>query len=158
MYHSSTFKTVPDKPGIYALYDGFRGNKCVYVGKSGKLKTRIRDHLILRISTVTSGTSGASINVENLTRLKWWTNDCFEDADYLDAAETLAFKFLNPVLSSRGGRLKSGKKFLKDSEFVDEVSGILENPGGEIELLSYSKLYEKVIDMEERLSALENRD
>ena len=98
MYDTRSFSKVPEKPGIYALYDGFLGNKCVYVGKSGNIKNRIRDHLILRISTVTAGFTATSINVENLTRVRWWTDEKFGDGDYLDAAETLAFQILNNPL------------------------------------------------------------
>ena len=155
MYHSSNFKSVPNEPGIYALYDGINGNTCVYVGKSGKLKTRIRDHLILKISTVTSGTSGASINVENLSKLRWWTNSNFSNKSYLDAFETLAFTYLDPQLRSRGGRLKSGKSYVDDSTFNEMVKESLNKPTGEIELLSFGKLYQKIQDLENRLSRLE---
>ena len=107
MYHSSILSPIPNEPGIYALYDGINGNKCVYVGKSGKLKTRVRDHLVLQISTVASGTAGASLNIENLTKLRWWTHSNFSDESFLDAFETIAFSKLNPQLRSRGGRLTS---------------------------------------------------
>ena len=158
MYHSSNFKTIPNEPGIYALYDGINGNTCVYVGKSGKLKTRIRDHLILKISTVTSGTSGASINVENLSKLRWWTNPNFSEDGYLDAFETLAFGYLDPQLRSRGGRLKSGQSYLEDSAFNEMVKESLKKPSGEIELLSFGKLYQKIQDLENRISRLENSE
>jgi len=158
MYDTRSFSKVPEKSGIYALYDGFLGNKCVYVGKSGNIKNRIRDHLILRISTVTAGFTATSINVENLTRVRWWTDEKFGDGDYLDAAETLAFQILNPVLASRGGRLKTNSEFLDDPEFVEEVENIINNPEGEMELLSHARLYQKIIELEERLSNLENQD
>ena len=158
MYHSSILNPVPNDPGIYALYDGINGNKCVYVGKSGKLKTRVRDHLILQISTVASGTAGASLNIENLTKLKWWTHPNFTDDSYLDAFETLAFTYLDPQLRSRGGRLKSGSSYLDNPHFKELVNDILKKPSGEVELLSYGKLYKKIEEIELRLSRLENSE
>ena len=159
MYHSSAFKEIPNKsPGLYALYDGFRGNKCVYVGKSDtNLRRRITHHLDLRISTVTAGAAGASINVENLTMVRWWTHENFSKKDYLDAAETLAFVELDTSLRSRGKRLQSGESLLQDAELVDEIKKLLKNPDGEIELLSFGKLYQKIMDLEERISTLEKR-
>jgi len=158
MYHSSILKPVPNDPGIYALYDGINGNKCVYVGKSGQLKTRVRDHLILQISTVASGTAGASLNIENLTKLRWWTHPNFTDDSYLDAFETLAFTYLDPQLRSRGGRLKSGSSYLNNPDFKEMVNDILKKPSGEVELLSYGKLYKKIEEIELRLSRLENSE
>ena len=35
MYDRRYFSEIPsESPGLYALYDGHNGNKCVYVGKS----------------------------------------------------------------------------------------------------------------------------
>ena len=52
------------------------------------------------------------MNVENLTKLKWWTRDEFSNVAFLDAFETLAFEYLDPQLRSRGGRLKVVKPIL----------------------------------------------
>ena len=159
MYDSSAFKEVPNKlPGLYALYDGFTGKKCVYVGKSDtNLRRRIVHHLGIRMSSVTTGAAGASINVENLTMLRWWTHEKFSNKDCLDAAETLAFGALDPLLRSRGKRLQSGEILLDDVEFVNEIDILLKKPAGEIELLSFGKLHQKIKDLEERISTLENR-
>ena len=156
MYNIIILSPLQNDPVIYALDDGINGNKCVYVGKSGKLKTRVRDHLILQISTVASGTAGASLNVEHLTKLRWWTHPNFTDDSYLDAFETLAFTYLDPQLRSRGGRLKSGSSYLKDPNFKEMVQNILKEPSGEVELLSYGKLYQKIQEIELRLLRLEN--
>lgn len=156
LYHMSILKPVPKEPGIYALFDGIKGNKCVYVGKSGQLKTRVRDHLVLQISTVTSGTAGASMNVENLTKLKWWTRDEFSNEAFLDAFETLAFEYLDPQLRSRGGRLKSGETYLNDPNFKKMAEDILKEPSGEVELLSHARLYQKIQEIEQRLENLES--
>ena len=158
MYHSSILSPIPNEPGIYALYDGINGNKCVYVGKSGKLKTRVRDHLVLQISTVASGTAGASLNIENLTKLRWWTHSNFFDEAFLDAFETIAFSILNPQLRSRGGRLTSGSTYSEDPSFSDLVQNVLNEQSGVVELLSYGKLYQKIQELEERISQLENRE
>ena len=59
-------------------------------------------HLVDRNSSVTTGVAGASINIENLTMVRWWTNEEFSDKIFLDAAEAYFFDQLEPMLRSRG--------------------------------------------------------
>ena len=73
-----------------------------YVGTAGKLKQRIIQHLIRRDSSVTTGTSAASLNPDYVTNLSWWEHPDFEVTAKLKAAELIAFEVLNPVLRSRG--------------------------------------------------------
>ena len=48
MYDRRYFSKIPQKlPGLYALYDGHNGKKCIYVGKSDKnLGRRVVHHLV----------------------------------------------------------------------------------------------------------------
>ena len=95
--------TLPNAPAVYAFYSGGRGPQHVtYVGTAGKLKQRIIQHLIRRDSSVTTGTSAASLNPDHVTNLSWWEHSDFEVSAKLKAAELVAFEVLNPVLRSRG--------------------------------------------------------
>ena len=157
MYDRRYFSEIPSGlPGLYALYDGHDGNKCVYVGKSDTgLRRRVLHHLVDRNSSVTTGVAGASINIENLTMVRWWTNEEFNDKIFLDAAEAYFFDQLEPMLRSRGNRIRGTYDLLNDSNFLNNVERILSNPSGKIELLSYGKLLLKVKELECRISELE---
>ena len=157
MYDRRYFSKIPQKlPGLYALYDGHNGKKCIYVGKSDKnLGRRVVHHLVDRNSSVTTGTAGASINIENLTMVRWWTSEFFSDKIFLDAAEAYFFQQLEPMLRSRGNRIKGSDELLNDEGFIKIVDEILSKPSGKIELLSYGKLLLKVRELENRISKLE---
>ena len=157
MYDRRYFSEIPSKSsGLYALYDGHNGDKCVYVGKSDKgLRRRVVHHLVDRNSSVTTGVAGSSINIQNLTMVRWWTSQEFSDKIFLDAAESYFFNQLEPTLRSRGNRIQGSESLLNDGEFLAKVEKILSSPSGKIELLSYGKLLLKVKELENRLSKLE---
>ena len=157
MYDRRYFSEIPSRlPGLYALYDGHNGNKCVYVGKSDtELRRRVVHHLVDRNSSVTTGVAGASINIENLTMVRWWTNEEFSDKIFLDAAAAYFFEQLEPMLRSRGNRIQGSDDLLNDVGFLNNVGQILSKPSGKIELLSYGKLLLKVKELESRISNLE---
>jgi len=54
---------IPSVPGIYALY-GVDGSArfVAYVGKAGKLRERLGQHLVRRDSSITTGASVVSLN------------------------------------------------------------------------------------------------
>ena len=157
MYDRRYFSEIPSGlPGLYALYDGHNGDKCVYVGKSDTgLRRRVVHHLVDRNSSVTTGVAGASINIENLTMVRWWTNEEFSDKIFLDAAEAYFFEQLEPMLRSRGNRIQGSDDLLNDVGFLNNVGQILSKPSGKIELLSYGKLLLKVKECEGRSADLE---
>ena len=65
------------------------------------------------------------------------------------------FDQLEPMLRSRGNRIRGTDDLLNDSNFLNNVERILSNPSGKIELLSYGKLLLKVKELECRISELE---
>jgi hypothetical protein len=69
-----------------------------YVGISGNLRSRIRQHFLHRDSSIVTGTSAASLNPGLVTRLEWWPSEKFEDRSKLQAAERVAFDVLEPTL------------------------------------------------------------
>jgi excinuclease UvrABC nuclease subunit len=62
------------------LYGGTgRGRHVAYVGISGNLRNRIRQHFLRRDSSVVTGTSAASLNPDLVTRIEWWLHERFEE-------------------------------------------------------------------------------
>ncbi len=94
-------------------------------------------------------------SIENLTMVRWWTNEEFSDKIFLDAAEAYFFEQLEPMLRSRGNRIQGSDDLLNDVDFLNNVGQILSKPSGGIELLSYGKLLLKVKELESRISNLE---
>ena len=63
-------KSIPNKPGIYAMYD--KGG-IAYVGQSGTLRERIRQHLNKRESSVTVISAPVMLNPDKVRRVHcWW--------------------------------------------------------------------------------------
>jgi len=106
----SAISGLPNTPAVYALYSGGRGvgRYGAYVGIAGKLKQRITQHLIRRDSSVTTGTSAASLNPDYLTELALWDHTKFHEKVALKTAEMVAFEILNPALRSRTGADMAG--------------------------------------------------
>ena len=48
----------------------------------------------------------------------WWDHESFSDKIYREAAESIAFKVLNPSLRSRGKVSKDSKEILKDKSSI----------------------------------------
>jgi hypothetical protein len=148
---------LPNVPAVYAFYSGGRGPQHVtYVGTAGKLKQRIMQHLIRRDSSVTTGTSAASLNPDYVTNLRWWEHPDFEDTEKLKAAELIAFEILNPVLKSRGAVNKSALQWVSDKTFYEEIKDLFESsPTGNIKFTSLSDAFERINKLERRVQQLE---
>jgi len=148
---------LPNTPAVYAFYSGGRGPQHVtYVGTAGKLKQRIIQHLIRRDSSVTTGTSAASLNPYYVTNLIWWEHPDFEVTERLKAAELIAFEVLNPVLRSRGAVNRSASELISDKTFYEKFKDIFKgNPNGNISFSSLSDAFERINKLEERIQKLE---
>ena len=148
---------LPNVPAVYAFYSGGRGPQHVtYVGTAGKLKQRIIQHLIRWDSSVTTGTSAASLNPDYVTNLSWWEHPDFEVTNKLMAAELIAFEVLNPVLRSRGVVNKSALKWISNEAFYEEIKSLFEsNPTGNIKFPSLSDVIERINELEKRILQLE---
>ena len=96
-------KSIPSNAGIYALYGGTGSVFVAYVGTADNLRRRLNQHLVLRNSSVTAGTSIVSLQPDLIREVRWWTDPDFqEDSTALLAAELIAFEILEPALRSRG--------------------------------------------------------
>lgn len=153
----SEIYNLPNVPAVYSFYSGERGPQHVtYVGTAGKLKPRIMQHLMRRDSSVTTGTSAASLNPDYVTNLSWWEHQDFEDTEKLKAAELVAFEVLNPVLRSRGAVNRSAFQLLSDKAFYEKMKNLFEsNPTGNIKFPSLTDVIERINELEKRIDQLE---
>lgn len=148
---------LPNVPAVYAFYSGGRGPQhATYVGTAGKLKQRILQHLIRRDSSVTTGTSAASLNPNYVTNLSWWEHPDFEETEKLKAAELVAFDVLNPVLRSRGAVNRSALQWASDKAFYEEIKDLFDSsPTGKIRFPSLTDVMGRINELEERIQQLE---
>jgi hypothetical protein len=103
MHSKKSISELPNRPAVYALMSGTGGRAYVaYVGIAKILKRRISQHLVLRDSSVTTGTSAIMLNPDYVTEVRWWESDEFSNRVYLEAAEIVALEILDPALRSRG--------------------------------------------------------
>ena len=153
----SEIYNLPNVPAVYAFYSGGRGPQHVtYVGTAGKLKPRIMQHLIRRDSSVTTGTSAASLNPDYVTNLSWWEHPDFEQTEKLKAAELVAFEVLNPVLRSRGAVNRSALQLHSDKAFYEKIKDLFESsPTGKIKFPSLTDVIGRINQLEERIKQLE---
>jgi DNA repair ATPase RecN len=150
---------LPTDPALYVLYGGTgRGRHIAYVGISGNLRSRIRQHFVRRDSSVVTGTSAASLNPDLVTGLEWWLSEQFEDRDRLQAAELVAFEALEPTLRSRGRITEEAEAFAENDEFAKEVRAMLEGePTGTVEVPRLSEALSRIERLEEQVGRLQKR-
>lgn len=150
---------LPTDPALYVLYGGMgRGRHTAYVGISGNLKSRIRQHFLRRDSSIVTGTSAASLNPDLVTRLEWWLSEKFEDRDHLQAAELVAFETLEPTLRSRGRITDNAETLAADEEFAETVQAMLEgDPTGAVDIPTLSDALSRIERLETRVDQLEQR-
>jgi len=148
---------LPQKPCVYALIGGRGGNKYVaYVGIAGKLRSRIAQHLVLRDSSVTTGTSAAMLNPDYVTEIRWWHSPIFEDKVSREAAEIIAIDILNPDLRSRGRATEEAKFKAQEKHFSSKMNDIFYlKPSGSLEIFSMQDVIEKLAELEKRIFDLE---
>lgn len=148
---------LPQMPAVYALYGGDGQNRHVaYVGIADKLRRRVEQHLIRRDSSVTVGTSAAGLNPQYVSRVDWWEHEAFSERDMLEAAEMVASDVLEPVLRSRGRISKRARERYADPATWSRLESVFRgSPSGRLELLSLSEAVERIVALEERVTALE---
>ena len=151
-----SLSSIPRKAGIYAMYDQNGG--VAYVGLSTNLRGRIEQHMIRRSSSVTTGVSATVLNPEKVGHICWWLNPRFSDKGYLEAAEVIAFKVLNPSLRSRGKVTNRTKPFLEDQTFHDEIECLFRGePSGVFHPKTFDNLVDLVLELHNRVSELEKQ-
>jgi hypothetical protein len=155
----SAISQLPQCPAVYALYSGNRPSfQVVYVGIASKLRARIKQHLLLRDSSVTTGASAVSLNPDFVSAIRWWEHPDFADKARRNAAELVAFDLLNPVLRSRGSVTEAAQHHVNDGDFHRQMRSIFNDvPSGEKSFPNLQDAMKRIEDIEIRLAAVENR-
>ena len=125
-----------------------------YVGIAGGVQGRLGQHFNLRNSSVTTGTSAVSLNVEYVTQVDWWADPMLEDETARHAAELVAFRVLDPALRSRGAARRVATEMATDPEFVRKIEGMLQSPSGRYFPQRLQRLTTVVEDLAVRVEAL----
>ena len=152
-------KHVPQFAGIY----GFKGatdkvGSYCYIGLSGRLRDRISQHLLRRDSSVSTGVSSVSLNPDNIEECHWWVHEIFDDRDYLEAAELIAFEIFQPTLVSRGKPSSKAVEIIKREDFKDKMKNLFSNiPSGYIRFYDISWTVEKIKELEKEINELKKK-
>lgn len=151
--------SLPNEPAVYALYGGHGSAAHVaYTGIAGKLRQRVAQHLVLRDSSVATGTSAAVLNPDYVTRVEWWTRPEFSDRSVLEAAELVAFEVLNPALRSRGTTSAAARACYEDADFRARMREVFEGePDESLDVPTLATALQRIEELEERLRVLEDK-
>jgi hypothetical protein len=84
----------------------YGGDERRYVGSGDDLRRRVTQHLVLRSSSVTTGTGAVGLHPDHVRTVEWWEHPDFSEHVVLEAAELVAFDVLEPALQSRGVSLR----------------------------------------------------
>jgi len=154
----STIADFPNTPAVYALIGGRgRGQHIAYVGVAGKLKNRIKQHLVRRDSSVVAGNAAARLDPDAVTEVLWWEHPEFEERPTLEAAEMVAFDVLDPALRSRGLPQGQVKDLVSEEAFVAEMKSVFEGePTGSYRVISLDDALERISELESRVKILED--
>jgi hypothetical protein len=148
---------LPNRAALYALYGGAGTRTYVaYIGITDSLKRRAAQHLLLRDSSISTGTSAVGINPDYVTALAWWEHKRFSTRAALEAAEKVAFDVLDPALRSRGGFSKAAEVLYSSRPFRKEMETLLKkNPSGYLRIPSPEEISRRLLKLEERLDKIE---
>lgn len=148
---------LPSQPAVYALYGGRgRGLHLAYIGSARDLRTRITQHLIRRDSSVTTGASVVTLNVDLVTQARWWEHPGFAEESRLLAAELIAFELMEPVLRSRSQPQEQARQLAADATFSAQMRELFAGePTGRLTLPTLQDALERIAALEERLNTLE---
>jgi len=155
----TSISELPNTPAVYALYGGQgRGLYVAYVGVADALKRRIIQHLVSRDSSVATGTSAVGLNPDYVTEVRWWEHSEFVERHVLEAAELVAYDVLDPALSSRGNMRQKAKQLYANEEFRQKMRSLFAGePAGRLRILTLQDVIERIVEMEERLKAVERK-
>jgi hypothetical protein len=149
-------KSVPSNAGIYALYGGTGALFVAYVGTADNLRRRLNQHLVLRNSSVTAGTSIVSLHPDLIREVRWWVDPEFQnDSAALLAAELIAFEILEPALRSRGGVTRVANYRMQDVAFVQRMRILFAGDAtGSVVIPSLQDALDRIDALERSVAAL----
>ncbi|MFC1996645.1 hypothetical protein ACFLXI_03430 [Chloroflexota bacterium] len=127
-----------------------------YIGIAKNLRQRIRQHLIRRDSSVTTGTTAVSLNPDYITKISWWTHDDFIDRVLLETAELVAFEIFDPALRSRGGISQKAKNLFLDKDAIKHYYDLFSSaPDSFVQIHNLKYMVSKLRELEVRIEKLE---
>lgn len=154
MSATNKLSALPPSPAIYVLYGGKKPYPA-YVGISKDLRSRIRQHLERRDSSIVTGASIVSLNPDKVTEIRWWLRPEFDAPHYLKAAELVAFDVFEPVLRSRGKPNREALELFSSPAFVAEQQAFFEQPpAGRWKPLSLLGVNKRLAELEEEVASL----
>ena len=150
-------KSIPNKPGIYAMYYSEKG--VAYVGQGVNLQKRIKQHLIKRESSVVVVSAPTMLNPDKVRHVcYWWNHESFSDEKKRKAAECIAVCVLKPSLRSRQAVEKSVKKIIKDQRFCDDMDRFFRgDPDGVYRPHTFDNLVDVVCKLRKDVSELQEQ-
>ena len=156
MKNTATISELPAKPAVYALMGGSgRSRYIAYVGIAGNLKSRITQHLVLRDSSVATGTSAACLNPDYVTEVCWWQHKSFRKDAQRQAAEVVAVKVLDPTLRSRARTSQAAKEVLAGGGFAEEMVELFSGePAGTLQIANLQSVAERLERLEAKIDRL----
>lgn len=159
MITTQSISDLPAKPAVYALYGGAgRSSYVAYVGITGNLKNRITQHLVRRDSSVTTGTSAATLHADLITEVRWWRKGLGQGKISREAAEIIALEVLDPALRSRGRTRGDALKRARDRAFRARMEELFDGePEGRLIIPDLLSAMGRISDLESRVRALELR-
>jgi hypothetical protein len=153
---TTEFSEIPKWEGIYAFFEGDPAKvSCAYVGETGNLNSRIKQHLVLRNSSVTTGRSVVCLRPEQIRYVQWWDRENFADKTTRLAAELVAFDVLDPTLRSRAGINAEARALSQTKPFRKRMKKFFDEADGQLQIRALSDLADMVVELETRLAAVE---
>ena len=157
--HYDAIADVPDKPAVYALCSG-RGEhlSVAYVGETAELKTRLRQHLVTRNSSITSSERAVSVNPDAITFVYWWEDKAFKKDTAREAAELIATEQLHPIMRSNNRVSTAAKdKAELDVAFRQSIEGkfCINAPTGILTLRTLDDISAQADEIMARVAKLE---
>ncbi|HUZ00642.1 MAG TPA: hypothetical protein VMU89_09850 [Thermomicrobiaceae bacterium] len=159
----SSVADLPDIPAVYGLHDRRTGT-LIYLGETGNLRARIKQHLVSRDSSVVTGAFAASINPDLVGEVRWWEHVELGDRPGREAAELVAVALLNPVLRDRDRPQSASVTRFEDRGFRSRMEGLFQSPATgrmvvptlQEALARIAAIESELAQIRERLAALED--
>ena len=126
-----------------------------YNGLSNKLRESVSQHLLKSDSSIATGASAISLNLENIAECHWRIHESFGIRVYLAAAELIAFERLNFTLVSRVTPSTRALEISNDEDFKKQMDKLFLNvPSGYIKFHDLSWAINKIKELENEILEL----
>ena len=153
----SSVGDLPDIPAVYGLHDRRTGT-LIYLGETGNLRARIKQHLVTRDSSVVTGAFAASINPDLVGEVCWWSHPELRERAGREAAELVAAGLLNPVLRDRDRPQAGAVTRFADPAFRAEMERLFHGPpSGRMVIPTLQEALARIAEIEAELEQVRKR-